>query len=79
MVEMPLRKRHQLQVRSVLRAVDRSCGSVVEALGFRTSLVDALRWGEVTAPLACPREEQRALPGVSWSALLSGMDGVLAE
>ena len=48
MVEMPLRKRHQLQVRSVLRAVDRSCGSVVEALGFRTSLVDALGGCETT-------------------------------
>jgi len=48
MVQMPLRKRHQLQVRSVLRAVDRSCGSVVEALGFRTSLVDALGGCETT-------------------------------
>ncbi len=40
MVEKPLRKRHQLQIRSLLRAVARSCGSVVEALGFRTSRMD---------------------------------------
>ena len=44
----PLPKRYQLQRRSVLRAVDRSCGSVVEALGFRTSLVDALGGCETT-------------------------------
>jgi len=31
MVEMPLLKRHQLPVRSVLRAVNTSCGSVVDA------------------------------------------------
>jgi len=48
MVANPLLKRHQLQRRSVVRAVDRSCGSVVEALGFRTSLVDALGGCETT-------------------------------